>query len=81
MQPDGVKLWYFKLRLFNQTEYIVGNFKGLQHRVEMIKGLKGFQGLKNESLWQRLNSYINDNMNYTERSLITNILYIIEYTR
>ena len=29
MQPDGVKLYYFKHRLFDLTEFIVRNNKGL----------------------------------------------------
>ena len=32
-QPDGVYLGYFKLRSFDQTEFIVWNNKGLQHWV------------------------------------------------
>ena len=30
MQPDGVKLWYFKFRLFNLTEIIVWKFESLR---------------------------------------------------
>ena len=33
LQPDGVNLWYFKLRLFDLTELIVWNIKGLEKRV------------------------------------------------
>lgn len=28
MQPEGVHLWYFELRLFNLREFIVSNIKG-----------------------------------------------------
>ena len=52
LQPDGVNRWYFKLKLFDLTEY--RNIWGLQHRwVTKIKGLE------NQSLWQRLNPSIN----------------------
>ena len=44
MQSDGVNLYYFKLRLFDLTEFI-------QHWVAKILGLK------NQSLWQKLNSF------------------------
>ncbi len=30
LQPDGVDLWNVKLRLFDLTEYLVWNMKGLQ---------------------------------------------------
>jgi len=30
---NDVNLWYFKLRLFGLTEFIVRNIKGLQHLV------------------------------------------------
>ena len=36
LQPDGVNLWCFKLRLFDLTEFIVWNFKGLKHRIAKI---------------------------------------------
>ena len=29
LQPNGVNLWYFKFRLFDLTELIVWNIKGL----------------------------------------------------
>ena len=29
MQPDGVDLWYFKLRIYDLPELIVWNIKGL----------------------------------------------------
>ena len=35
-QPDGVYLWYYKLRLFDQPECISWNIKGLQHWVATI---------------------------------------------
>ena len=28
LQPEGVHLWYFELRLFNLREFIVSNIKG-----------------------------------------------------
>ena len=31
MQPDGVKIWHFKSRLFEQTKFIVRTIKGLQY--------------------------------------------------
>ena len=33
VQQDGVHFWYFKLKLFDLTEFIVRNVKGLQHLV------------------------------------------------
>ena len=51
LQLKGVNLWFFKLSLFNLTESIVLNIKGLQHKVAKIKGLE------NMTLWQRLNSF------------------------
>ena len=33
MKPDGVNLWYFKLRLFGLTELIFLNVQTLQHLV------------------------------------------------
>jgi len=56
MQPDGVNLWYFKLRLFNKTGFIVLNIKGLQHWTAKIKEIE------NLSLWQRLNSFTWNNV-------------------
>ena len=50
LQPDGVNLWYFKLRLLDLTEIIVWNVYGLRHWVEKIKGLE------NQSLWQGHNT-------------------------
>ena len=35
-QPDSVNLWYFKLRLFCLTEFIVWNIKGLLHHFAKI---------------------------------------------
>ena len=51
LQPDCENLWYFKLILFDLTEYKVWNFWGLRHWVVKIKGLE------NLSLWQRLKSF------------------------
>ena len=51
IKPDAINLWYFKLRLFDQAEFIVWNIKGLQHLVPKIKWLE------NHGLWQRLNSF------------------------
>ena len=51
MQPDGVNLWYFKLRLFDLPELIVWNIKGLGKRVANLLELE------NLSLWQKLNSF------------------------
>ena len=31
LQPDGVDLWYFKLKLFGLKWFIVWNIKGLRH--------------------------------------------------
>ena len=53
MQPDGVLLWYFNLRLFDLPELIVWNIKGLGKRVAEL------QELKNLSLWQKLNTFGN----------------------
>ena len=36
LQPDSVNLWYFKLRLFDLTELIVRNIKGLGKRVAKL---------------------------------------------
>ena len=52
LQPDDVNLWYFKLTLFDLSEFIAWNIKGLRHWVATI--LK----LENQSLWQKLNSFI-----------------------
>ena len=30
LQPDHQNVWYFKLRLFDLTEFIVWNIKGLR---------------------------------------------------
>ena len=49
---DGVNLWYFKLRFFHLTEFIVWNISGLRHWVAKILRLE------NHSLWQRLNSFL-----------------------
>ena len=38
LKPNVVNLWYFKLRLFDPTEYIIWNIKGLRYRVTKIKG-------------------------------------------
>ena len=35
--PDGVKLWYYKLRLFNFTKFIIWNIYGRQNWVAKIK--------------------------------------------
>ena len=52
LQPDDVNLWYFKLTLFDLIAFIVWNIKGLRHWVATI--LK----LENQSLWQKLNSFV-----------------------
>ena len=51
LQPDVVNLWYFKLRLFDLTEFIVWNIKGLHHQFAKILGSEDL------SLWQKLNSF------------------------
>ena len=51
LQPDGVNLWYFKLRLFELQALIVWNIKGLGKRVAKLLELE------NLSLWQKLNSF------------------------
>ena len=48
--PCTVNLWYFKLRLLDQTEFMVWNIQGLRHRVTKI------YGLSNQSMPQNLNS-------------------------
>ena len=40
LQPDDVNLWYFKLRLFDLTELIVWNIKGLGKRVAKLQELE-----------------------------------------
>ena len=40
-----------KRRLFNLTEFIVRNIKGLQYLVADVRGLE------NQILWQKLNSF------------------------
>ena len=52
LQLYDVNLWYFKLTLFNITEFIAWNIKSLRHWVALI--LK----LENQSLWQKLNSFV-----------------------
>ena len=49
--PCTVNLWYFKLRLLDQTEFMVWNIQGLRHRVTKI------YGLSNQSMPQNLNSF------------------------
>ena len=34
--PNGAKLWYFKLRFFYLTEFIVWNIQGLRHWITKI---------------------------------------------
>ena len=51
LQPGGVGLWHFKLRLFDLTEFKVWNILSLRHWVAKVLGLE------NLSLWQRLNSF------------------------
>ena len=48
MQPDGVNLWYFKLRLFDLPELIVWNIKGLGKRVANLLELENLN-----SFWLR----------------------------
>ena len=36
LQPDGVLLWYFKLRLFDLPELIGWNIKGLGKRISKL---------------------------------------------
>ena len=52
LQLYDVNLWYFKLTLFNITEFIVWSIKSLRHWVALI--LK----LENQSLRQKLNSFV-----------------------
>ena len=37
---DGGNLWYFKFRLFNASEFLVLNIKGLRHRVKKDIGIE-----------------------------------------
>jgi len=53
LQPEGVNLLYFKLSLFDLTEFIVWNILGIRHCVAKILGLE------NQRLWQKLNSFDN----------------------
>ena len=66
VQPYGVNSWYFKLRLFDLTEFILWNIQGLRHWVAKIKELK------THSLLQRLNSFSG-----TQKSL-RNLSFIYE---
>ena len=43
MQTDGVDFWYFKLRLFDLTEYIVWNIKGSNLSGCKDKGIKKWE--------------------------------------
>ena len=52
LEPDDVNLWYFKLRLFDLTEFIGWNNHGLRPLVAKI------EKLENLSLWQRLSSFV-----------------------
>ena len=56
-QPDGGNAWYFKLRLFDLTEFIVWNIKRLRNWVAKMKVLE------NQSMWQRLNSFVTNACN------------------
>ena len=49
-RPDGANLWYFKLRLFDLTEFIVWNIKGLRHWVAKM-------ALKNKNLLKKFISF------------------------
>ena len=49
MQPDGVNIWYFKVKLFDLTELFVQYIKGIRHWAEKIKRLE------NQSLGQKEN--------------------------
>ena len=51
LEPDDVNLWYFKLRLFDLTEFLVRNNYDVRPLVAKI------ERLENLSLWQRLNSF------------------------
>jgi len=51
LQPNGVN---FETSLFEPSEFIVCNIKGLQHRVAMIERLKN-QSLWKKSRWKDLN--------------------------
>ena len=51
LQPNGVNLWYFKLRLFDLPELKVWNIKGAGKQVAKL------WELENLSLWQKLNSF------------------------
>ena len=50
LQPASVNLWYFKLRFFEITKFIVWNIRSLQHHVRKILELK------NQNLLQEFNS-------------------------
>ena len=52
LEPNVVNLWYFKLTLFDLTEFIVWNVKGLRYKV--AKKLE----LEYQSLWQRLKYFV-----------------------
>ena len=49
LQPNGVHRWYFKLRLFDVTKFIVWNIKGLRHQ-EL-----SYKKVENQSLCRKLN--------------------------
>ena len=51
LQPDGSNLWYFRLGLFNLTEFIVWNIEDPWHWVPKI------HGLENHNLLQRLDYF------------------------
>ena len=53
LQPDGINLWYFELRLFDCTEFIVWYIKGPWHWSTKILRLDNF------SLFQKLKSLTN----------------------
>ena len=81
LQPYDVNLWYFKLTLFDLTEFKVWNIQGLRHWVATILNLE------NQSLWlskpeltSPLQSHMFFYMKYSEINLKYLNLFIYIFT-
>ena len=56
LQPYGLNHWYFKLRFFNLTEYLVWNLLDLRHLVALITRLENHEFVaKTQFIWFNLN--------------------------
>ena len=49
LQPDGVKIWFFKSWLLDRTEFIVSNIKDLRHWIANTNTLKSYYWIEDKS--------------------------------